>query len=901
MNHRFWTSTALAGVICVFAQSASAQIWEDISQTNFEKTQTASEASASMSWARTLKTNMSDLEFVLNQAPHERLGASNTTIDLPLPDGGVATFALTYSPIVAEGSMGERSDIQTFHVVDVTNSANVGRLDMTFRGFHGMFIHNGERVFIDPAASTDSYYSYYDSDYVVKEGRDASDRIKCDTEGHSDDDHFTSSRRKSSGINTAQKTSFGTDLRRYRIAVAATGEYTQYFGGTKEDGLAGIVTAINRLNVIFESEMAVRLELVANNESVIFTDPVTDPFTHSDRSTLLGEVGSVLDTEIGDANYDVGHVFGVFGGGIARLGAVCSSGKARGVSGTSRPDRSSFITLFAHEVGHQFNAPHSFNGSTSNCKDNRSGSSAVEPHSGSTIMSYAGICGSENLRGGKDTFFHNSSLTFMNDFVENSNRGGRCAVLTPLSNTAPIVEAGEDGAIPALTPFTLTGQASDADGDDLTHIWEQLDIGPANDGPGDFVDDGQRPLFRSFQPSPTPSRTFPQLAQVLSGDILMGEVLPTEDRDLTFRMTARDGKGGVTDDERILRVSAAAGPFIVETPTELSLPGAMPYTVTWDVANTTADPINCAAVSLSLSTDGGNSFSYPLIENTENDGSATVEIPNVATSSARLKASCATQPFFAVNDANFEITFSIIVNEAPVAVTDPVSVEEDSLRIEINVLANDSDPEGDTLTLVNVGALSAGGEAEISGDVVIYSPEPGFVGTETFEYAVEDGNDNTSTGVVTVTVTAKPNITPETTDDSLTVDQDSSATRIDVLSNDSDADGDTLSVQSVGTPSNGGSVQINGTQIDYTPAQGFSGTETFTYVVSDGQGGTATGTVTVTVTATPPPPTQASPPLATPLSSGGGGGSFGPFLLLLMAIKTGLARRREKRCAEITL
>jgi len=292
-----------------------------------------------------------------------------------------------------------------------------------------------------------------------------------------------------------------------------------------------------------------------------------------------------------------------------------------------------------------------------------------------------------------------------------------------------------------------------------------------------------------------------------------------------------------------------------------------------------------------------------------------VEFPNITTTSARLKASCLTQPFFAINEANFAITQTVIVNDPPLAVADTATVEEDSRRTAINVLSNDSDPEGDTLTLSSVGTPNQGGSVTISGATILYTPFVGFVGTESFDYTISDGNDNSATTTVTMNVTAKPNTPPSLQDDTETieegsdavlinvlandttfiveVDQDASTTLINILANVTDADGDTLTIIALGTPSAGGTAIIQDNQIAYTPAARYSGQETLTYTVSDGEGGEQSGTVSITVTAAPAPPPPPSVDPASSSPSSGGGGSFGPFLLLLLAIRNRVIRRRK--------
>lgn len=854
MKPHFLTAALLTGLNCVMPSFASAQVWSDVSAAPITA-KPGSGISDTLPWARKVRTDTESLKFILSQAPHERLGMSDSTIDLPLPDGGVATFILMNSPIMESGLMQKFPDMQTYRVVDKTQPQNTGRLDFTSRGFRGMFLYNGETVYIEPADDQTGYHTYYESDYTALEPEETSEGFTCGVDEHETENTFTPAPQNKSSFETPQKISLGENLRVYRMAVATTGEYTQDVGGgTVEGGIAAVLTAINRVNVFFERDVAIRFTLIANNDALIFTDPDTDPFPENTSGGILEQSHTVIVDGVGVESFDIGHVFGNNGGGIASRPSVCAENfKGRGVTGTNlgRSSEVRFINVLAHEMGHQFSAHHSFNGSTNSCANQRSTVANVEPHSGITFMSYIGICGAENVATSRGRFFHNFSMTQITDYVASSNGGGSCGSLLPTSNTGPVIDAGADGTIPISTPFTLSGTASDADGDALLHIWEQVDSGTPNADVDDFADEGTRALFRSFEPNPSLSRTFPQLERVLAGDRVIGEVLPSTDRDLTFRMTTRDGFGGVADDERIISVTTTAGPFTIETPSATSIEAGVAHTVTWDVANTSAAPVSCEFVNLSLSTDGGNSFTQTLAASTPNDGSETVVFPNVTTSTARLKASCTTQPFFAINDADFTMTPMIIINAAPNAVADSASIVEDSRRASINVLENDTDPEGDTITLVSVTQPSQGGAAEVSGAFVLYTPVIGFVGSETFTYTIDDGNDNTATATVTLDVTAKPNTPPVLQDAAITVAEDSAQTLINVIANATDADDDTLTLEAVGTPSAGGSVSIVDNQISYAPALEFSGTETFTYTVNDGEGGVVSANVTITVTPRP--------------------------------------------------
>ncbi|WP_282153987.1 Ig-like domain-containing protein [Ruegeria atlantica] len=190
-------------------------------------------------------------------------------------------------------------------------------------------------------------------------------------------------------------------------------------------------------------------------------------------------------------------------------------------------------------------------------------------------------------------------------------------------------------------------------------------------------------------------------------------------------------------------------------------------------------------------------------------------------------------------------TISVTVtpeNDNPVASNNTASVAEDG-TILIDALANDLDVDGDTLTINNVtGALN--GIANIEDGQIRYTPNSNFNGIETLTYSVGDGNGGTATATIAVTVTPE-NDTPEALNDAASLDEDGTVL-IDVLANDTDPDGDVLTISNVTGASSGVAV-IEGGQIRYTPDSGFSGTDTVNYTISDGAGGVASATAAIDV------------------------------------------------------
>jgi hypothetical protein len=261
---------------------------------------------------------------------------------------------------------------------------------------------------------------------------------------------------------------------------------------------------------------------------------------------------------------------------------------------------------------------------------------------------------SDNLQTHSDPYFHSISFDEILAYTT-TGWGNSCPVATSTGNTEPNVSAGPNYTVPIHTAFALTASGSDADGDTLTYCWEQRDIGPATTVSA--PDNGSSPLFRSWNATTSPVRTFPRLVNLLNNNLPIGEVWTATTRTLHFRVTARDnraGGGGVSTADMQVNVNSNAGPFAVTSHND-SGTYSNTTTVTWDVAGTTNAPINTTLVNVWLSTNYGQSFDLPLATGVPNNGSCVVILPNVDSFGARLKVEAVGNIFFAVNRGPFTL------------------------------------------------------------------------------------------------------------------------------------------------------------------------------------------------------------------------------------------------------
>ncbi|HEU4833222.1 MAG TPA: M12 family metallo-peptidase, partial [Pyrinomonadaceae bacterium] len=657
----FWPATppALSApaekqVVSAFTPQTSDALWRD---TTPEKQLPQQQAAGRPNKYRSLSLDTIHLQSLLRRAPREFTDAANgpdaPIISLPMPDGSMMRFKLLDSPIMEEGLATRYPQIRTFTGKSLDGSPVTTRFDWTPQGFHAILLTPRGTVLIEPDGpdQTSSYIAYFQSDLPAGS-------MECDVDDSTYDNTLVNVKQMGERANLV---SSGSALRTYRLAVAATAEYTQtYGGGTVPGGLAAVTTTVNLVNAVFERDVAIRLVLIANEDQIIFTDAASDGYTSDVVGSLISENQAKIDAVIGSANYDIGHVFdgrqliNAFQfQGLASLGVVCRAGlKARGVNIVKGLPPSSTVAYYsaAHEMGHQFGASHTFNATSGTCGPQRAAATAYEPGTGSTIMGYRFACSPEDLMS-QDTYFHTASIEQIVNYSTGVN-GGSCPVTTPTGNNIPTVDAGTIYTIPQSTPFMLTATASDPDGDSLTYAWEEFDLGTP--GPPN-TDDGSRPIFRSRAPVTEPARLFPALPNIICpACVMFGESLPLTTRTMTFRVTVRDnrpGAGATNADDTQVNVRAEAGPFTVNQANNWQTKTVQ--TVTWNVANTNTGLINCNTVRITLSKDDGSSFPIILANSTPNDGSEEVTVPGWPGAFSRIKVEAVGNIFFNISPAFF--------------------------------------------------------------------------------------------------------------------------------------------------------------------------------------------------------------------------------------------------------
>jgi hypothetical protein len=598
----------------------------------------------------------------LQNAFHER----QPTLKLPLPDGTLRTFQLSATELLPDSIAFEIRNLAGRSREDTSCAANVV---LTPRSVSAQVFSPEGTYYLNSTSELSGEITLAFS----KGGEGASSDYQCLT---------SVGETVLAPAGELRFRSFQNVLRKFRLAPAATAEFTQ-FHGSKQAAVLEVVTALSRANAIFQRELGISFQLVPGFEQMVFTDPETDPYGSNDPSELLlREAQGAFDDYIGNENYDLGILFTQGFYGLTYFSSVCDpERKGKSCIGLPEPAGDAFhVSLVTHELGHQFGAKHTFNAPEGLCAERRDGWTAFEPGAGSTIMSYATLpCGDNSFQSHNDAYFHSENIKQILDFV---NSGlASCAQTFPRENTPPAVSAGPAYTIPAGTPFALTAEATDAEEDTIYYCWEHRDLGPARNLAAQ--DDGLGPLFRSFPPTTNATRYFPRLEVILAGTVAPEERLPSLERTMNFRVTVRDSHedGAIDWADTQLQVVNTGAPFTITSHTT-------PQTISnvtlleWEVAGTTNPPIGVSHVRIMLSTNGGRSFDIVLEDSTENDGSEEIRINRVQSQDARLKVEAIDNVFFDINDA--ALTLSGTPGTSPIINLVATRLNEETIRLSWN-------------------------------------------------------------------------------------------------------------------------------------------------------------------------------------------------------------------------
>ncbi|MFK5957464.1 MAG: M12 family metallo-peptidase [Lutibacter sp.] len=666
LKHLFFTLFVFAVIFSIQAQNTD-QLWSKSSA--LEKTL------EKKVFRKTIPTKFEVFQLDVNSfknklanAPKRVAGKSKIStaiLSFPNAEGVLERYEVFEASIMEESLQKKYPTIKSYSGKSIDNLGSTIRFSVTSLGLHAMIFQKNEgTIYIDPYTKSKESYIIY-----TKKSLPAIAPFECKVEDYN-------SVLKTVKATVSAKTDNANDgsLRTYRLAVAATGEYSQFHltnqgisaTATDNEKKAAVLSAINitmtRVNGVFERDVALTMVLVANEPDVIFLDAATDNLANNDSSTLIDDSQTVIDNVIGSANYDIGHTFSTGGGGLAQLRSPCTTSKARGITGTNAPIGDAYdIDYVAHEMGHQYGANHTFNSDTGSCGGgNRNSGTAVEPGSGSTIMAYAGLCAPNNVQSNSDSYFHLVSIREMWANISTGNSSS-CAQLTSTGNNTPTIETLINYTIPISTPFVLDAAATDVDGDNLTYSWEQLDTEIATHPLVSTATGG--PAFRSVGPTSSSKRYFPRQSTVIAGNLATTyEVLPSVARTMQFGVTVRDNfinAGQSASDETTITVDGTSGPFnLTSQNTAITWDAGTAQTITWDVANTNVAPVSCSFVNILLSEDGGLTYPITLASNITNNGSYDIVVPNNATTVGRIKVESVGNIFYAMNDANITIQTS---------------------------------------------------------------------------------------------------------------------------------------------------------------------------------------------------------------------------------------------------
>jgi len=602
--------------------------------------------------------NTSELKAVLATAPQRWSGAQGIVVSIPNVTGSTERFRIFEASNFSPELQAQFPDIRSYAGSGIDDPTAHLRISFAPNGIQSMVLRaNRQSEFIEPYTGNHAVYAVFNS---ADKRANGALPFTCTTK----EDH--SLERKAA---SAAKSALSDDqkFRTLRLALSCTGEYGQFHGGTVAGALTAMNATMTRVNGVYEIDLALNLILIANESAIIYTNPSTDPYSPaSNIDAWNNELQANLTAVIGSPNYDIGHLFGASGGGgdAGCIGCVCSTGKGSGITSPSNnsPQGDTFdIDFVAHEMGHQLGAFHTF---THNYEGN---GSQTEPGSGTTIMAYAGVTVNYDVQQHSDDYFTYTSIRDIQDNLATKS----CPVVIDLTNPAFTINAGPNYTIPKGTAFKLTATGAGANPANITYAWEQNDLSTNSTSGANSLaipNKSSGPLFRSFPPTSSTVRYFPKFRSVLDNELESdweSVYNANSSRTLHFMLTGRDnlaGGGQTNSDEVSVIVRSTSGPFVVTSQASDVAPWAVgsTQTITWDVANTTANNINTSQVNILLSIDGGETFPITLAAATANDGSEDIVVPAGSEGlNCRILVEAVGNIFYAVNAAEFLIGFSL--------------------------------------------------------------------------------------------------------------------------------------------------------------------------------------------------------------------------------------------------
>lgn len=592
------------------------------------------------------------LKKQLKSSPLRGTNKAPIVVYIPTAEGKIERFSVYHAPVLDE-EIENKYNLYSYVGIGLDDKNKYIRFSISPDQFNSMILDNtGNIQLIDPYTTDGGVYSVR-----VRKGPDFKE-FQCSTV-----DEITTEKLIPNKIVSGDQ-----KFRTYRLALSVTGEYTLHFGGIY-GALQQVNITLTRVNGILEKDLAVNLKMI-NNISLIYADPNTDPYSdYTDMDNWNMELQKTLTAVVGEDNYDIGHLFGAKGGGgnAGCIGCICVSpildqngnlvklGKGSGITSpaNSNPSGDYFdIDYVTHEIGHQLGANHTFSYRVEQTGVN------VEPGSGSTIMGYAGITNA-NVQKHSDAYFHSASIQQIAKNLQSKN----CGTHVNISNSPPIANVGAPSVtIPIGTRFYLeVEETPDFDGNALTYCWEQNDNARKSVIKVDSTQTSG-PIFRSFHPTPSTRRYFPSLTTGLYSPKTW-ETVSDVKRNLNFTVTVRDNNPNNPQtkiETKEVIISDRGGPFIATFPTaDYVAKKGSSINVTWNVANTTAQPFNTQYVKISLVTDDGQTIT-PLVDNIPNSGNATVNLPaDIIAKKAKIMIEATNNVFFALSD-NFSIGYESV-------------------------------------------------------------------------------------------------------------------------------------------------------------------------------------------------------------------------------------------------